>query len=438
MGSVAQAERPRGISVPIPEEFAGDDYEPTQHNSKIIFLNRCEGGCVLKSGGNDSRTNRTFIGRPGTISEWGKGDEQWDELVKCVQALYDPYDLIVTDVDPGPNVPHFESITAGRANEIGVSTGVLGVAPAGCRVVNNSISFTFANEPYFANGISGICSTVGQETAHSFGLDHEYLCSDPMTYLPACEKQYFQDTNASCGEDGPRQCSCGNQSQNSHRMLYDHFGAGPNPGPKLKFKRPLPNTNVEGNFIIEVDDDDYFYDVTNVEVWVNGEIAGMSSTPPYIFNAPAGLSGITNIELRGTDTRGYQGTVAAEVNVGSPCGPGDCTEGRVCYKSFCIAGANEAGGFGSACESDDACDSKICAREAEGPGSCTELCDLAQGQCPSAYGCTEAGLSNVCWPGVSEDSGGCGCNSGNSGTGFAGLFFIALLMTFQRRRSRQA
>jgi MYXO-CTERM domain-containing protein len=436
MTGTAHADRPITTYEWLPAEYF-ETVQPTGHRSNIIFLNRCEGGCPISGGGNDSRTNRSFIGRPGTISEWGKGDEQWEQLVDCVKAMYDPYDMVITDVDPGPNVEHFEAIVAGRAGDIGISQGVGGIAPFSCGVINNAITFSFANEPFYANGIDGICETVAQETAHSFGLEHAYLCSDPMTYLSPCGYKWFQDENASCGEYNPANCQCRN-NQNSHRIIGDHFGAGENPGPKLTFVRPLPSTNVEGDFVIQVSGDDYYYGVQNVEVLVNGEIVGTSNAPPYIFNAPPGLSGITSLEVRGTDLRGYQGSVTAEVNVGSACKPGDCTDGRVCFKSFCIAGANETGGFGASCDTDENCGSSICAKDAEGVGSCTEHCELDQGQCPQDHGCTEAGLSNVCWPGVKEDTGGCGCNSGNSGTGFAGLFIIFLLMSLQRRRSREA
>jgi MYXO-CTERM domain-containing protein len=427
----AQAERPITTYEWLPDEYV-EDVSPTGHRSNIIFLNRCVDGCVILGGGQDSRTNRSFIGQ-GTIEEWGKGDEQWEELVSCVTAMYDPFDIVVTDVDPGPNVEHFEAIVAGKARDIGVSQGVGGIAPFSCGIVNNAITFSFANEPFYANGIDDLCGTVAQETAHSFGLEHAYLCSDPMTYLQSCGYQWFQNENASCGEYEPANCRCRN-NQNSHRILSDHFGDGENPGPKLTFVRPLPNSNVEPDFIIQVSGDEYYYQLQNVEVLVNGEVVGTAPTPPFIFNAPPGISGITTIEVRGTDVRGFMGSVVAEVNVGSACKPGDCTDGRVCYKSFCIAGANENGGFGASCESDDNCNSNLCGKDSDGVGTCTDFCELDQGECPSDFGCTKAGESNVCWPGVSEDSGGCGCNTGDSRSGYAGLLFLLLAVTWRRRR----
>lgn len=436
LGGDAQAENERPMATyEWVDSTNADIAEPNAHTSNIIFLNRCEGGCSISGGFNDSRTNRSTIIRGGTasISPWGKGDAQWEELVACVTALYDPYDMVITDVDPGPNVEHFETIVAGRAAEAGMPSGVGGVAPFSCGIINNAISFNFANEPFYANGIKSICETVGQETAHAFGLEHEFLCTDPMTYLPDCGLKWFQDDNASCGELEPAACQC-RQNQNSHRILEDHFGVGANPGPNLDFARPLANSNVSPDFVIEVSGDDYFYGVNNVEVFVNGSSIGATSSPPYIFNAPAGTTGYTTLEVRGTDARGYNSSKTIEINVGESCDAGDCPSGRVCFDNFCIADSTTPGGFAAICDSDATCNSEICARDSEGVGTCTETCDLDKGQCPSGFGCLEAGDTSVCWAGVTEDTGGCGCNSANPTGGLAGLFLVLLGLFYQRRR----
>jgi MYXO-CTERM domain-containing protein len=433
--SSAQAERPRSSYVWVDESEA-DIAEPNSHTSNVIFLNRCKGGCEIRSGRTDSKTNRSTIVRSTvTVSEWSKGDEQWEELVDCVKAMYDPYDIVITDVDPGPNVDHFEAIVAGTAREVGLQSGVGGISPFSCGIINNSLNFSFANEPFYADGIDSICETVAQETAHSFGLEHAYLCSDPMTYLSPCGPTWFQNTNAPCGEFSPAACQCRN-SQNSHQILENHCGVGADKGPSLSLKRPLPNSNVEPNFVIEVDGDEYYYGVSNVEVFVNGTSVGSSSLPPYIFNAPAGLSGFTTIEVRGRDIRGYEGVATAEINVGEACTPGSCEAGRVCYKSFCIEDDSTEGGFASSCQTDATCNSKICAMDSDGAGTCTEECELNNGDCPAGFGCTEAGAANVCWPGVSEGggSGGCACNSGNGSAGLLGMFLVLFVLSLQRRR----
>src|SRR5262249_60972693 len=74
---------------------------------------------------------------------------------------------------------------------------------------------------------------VGKETAHAWGLDHEYDCTDPMTYLPACGGQrFFRNKDSKCGTDAPGDCNCDGQcqnsgpTQNSHQRIVGVFGPG--------------------------------------------------------------------------------------------------------------------------------------------------------------------------------------------------------------------
>ncbi len=408
-----------------------DIAEPGSHTSNIIFLNRCAGGCILTPGFNDSRSNSSsIVGQTVSVTEWNKGDEQWRDLVGCVTALFDPFDFVVTDVDPG-NEPHFEAIVAGVAAEIGMNPNVGGVAPFTCGIINNAITFSFANSTYYANGIKSICETVGQEVAHGFGLEHQMLCTDPMTYLDDCGLKWFQDENATCGEYDPRSCDCGGNSQNSHAELLNHFGAG-EPGPDLQFVRPVANSNVNPGFIIEVSGSDYYYGVHDLEVFIDGESIGSSSVPPFIFNAPTGASDLTEIKVRARDARGYETTRTIEVNIGESCSVGDCSSGRLCFDGFCIADSTSPGGFAATCETDSTCNSDLCAKGESG-GICTEVCEPGAGQCPNGYDCVSAGAKDVCW--ATEEPSGCfGCNSSSPGGTIAGLFLVLLGLLYQRRR----
>jgi uncharacterized protein (TIGR03382 family) len=73
---------------------------------------------------------------------------------------------------------------------------------------------------------------MAQEVAHSFGLDHELLASDPMTYLDYAGERTFQDTMAFCGEYGGRMCGISGSvcrtKQNSVDLLMERVG--PRPG----------------------------------------------------------------------------------------------------------------------------------------------------------------------------------------------------------------
>jgi len=69
---------------------------------------------------------------------------------------------------------------------------------------------------------------MSQEIAHSYGLDHELLASDPMTYLGYTGERAFQDQTVSCGEFSPRSCGISGivcrPNQNSVQLLYQRVG----------------------------------------------------------------------------------------------------------------------------------------------------------------------------------------------------------------------
>jgi MYXO-CTERM domain-containing protein len=393
--SVADAqERPRAIYQWVDSSRA-DIAEPQAQTSNIIFLNRCQGGCVFSPGNEDSRTNRSgIVNGPSSITEWAHGDENWNRLVSCVQAMYDPFDVVITDVDPGPAVEHFEAVEAGTPGNLGLSSGIGGISPFACGVINNAVNFSFAN---IYNSVTDICHTVAQESAHSFGLEHEYLCSDPMTYLDGCGKKWFHDETASCGEYSPRSCDC-KQQQNSYQELLAHFGPGKDPGPKLDFVRPLDQEQVESAFEIEITGTDYHYGLEGLEVFVNGASVGTGQGLPFVTSAPAGLSGAIEVEVRGIDIRGVQSSRIISVNSAAVCGSEICGEGETCQDGVCTADVDDDGDPNNNCSTDDTCEE-------------------------------DASTGDVI--------GGCGCQT-ESGGGSGLLFLAALFVGLARRRHGQA
>lgn len=378
------------------------------HTSKTIFLNRCVGGCVISPGPNDSRNDTSrIVGSTSFIPEFSHGDDTWDEFVMCMREVYEPFDIIITDVDPG-QASHFEAIVAGEDDDIG-ATGVDGLAPGGCGIHNNAITFSFANQ---MNSVDRMCWTAAQETAHAFGLDHELECSDPMTYLTNCSSaKTFQNVNANCGEDTPRQCLCTNSStQNSYGQLRAHFGPGPLTPPDIAITRPANGAEVPPNFPIEVQTEDNIR-VTSVEFAVNGQVVDTLTSPPYIINAPDGLSGTVNFQVRSVD------------NVG--------TSSEVISHDVVIVVPDPLAEFGAACQASEECDSALCA-VSEGKGVCTMTCDLAAeaNSCPGDSTCVDAGGTGVCF--VPEASSG-GCQSGGSSTVLSGLFLLGLFGIFRKR-----
>ncbi len=190
---------------------------------RVLFLNRCPGGCTITPGNDNAITNTSgIVNGTSTLAEFPYGDDVWDEVVACVRNQYSRFDLNVTDVDPG-DLLHFESVVAGRAEDIGAG-GAGGIAPFSCGVWENSINFTFAET--LGGNAQVLCEVIAQESGHVMGLEHAYLCEDPMTYLNDCGPKEFRDIDAECGEFSVSPCECGNATQNSVQHLLSVFGPG--------------------------------------------------------------------------------------------------------------------------------------------------------------------------------------------------------------------
>lgn len=413
----------------------------SDHVSKILYLNRCEGGCTVTPGPNDARINSSsIVNDTSQISPWANGDNSWEVLVDCVQELYAPYDVEVTDIDPGANIFHHEAIVAGYPSEIG-REGIGGVAPSQCSPANNVISFTFSG--VYGNNPISICHTVGQETAHSYGLEHAMDCSDPMTYLPTCGRQFFRDATTPCGEDfNLANCQCGGSAQNSHRWLRTVLGENPQmiAGPEITFQLPTTET-VTSEFKVAATAT-HIRGIGIVELFLNGTSYGEQEAHPrqsadsaYWFDTPADLAdGIIDIEIRATNDIGTESTQTLTVQKGAPCtSETSCNSGQSCEEGRCkYPPAN--GLLGDSCLSDATCESGLCPMQGD-EGYCSQSCfpTSTENTCPDGFECLGLNATNgVCWP--KAESGGCGCQSGGTGSGLGALLLLLFAGIGLRRR----
>src|SRR5690242_7805700 len=78
--------------------------------SHLIYLNNClPNGCDVSPGEDDSLTQHSSIPQQQAhLAAWGYGQTNWNSLVQCVKDMYAPFDVQVTDQDPGPSVNHFK------------------------------------------------------------------------------------------------------------------------------------------------------------------------------------------------------------------------------------------------------------------------------------------------------------------------------------------
>jgi uncharacterized protein (TIGR03382 family) len=220
--SPASAEAGSAAASPTPS--AGTS---TRAQSRVIYLNR--DGAILRPGDNDAiHQVSSIVAEPIEHDGWDVDDDYWAATVSCIAELYAPFDVKVTDQDPG-DVPHVEVMFGGSPGDLGLPDNVAGVSPftTDCAIIENSVVFAFTDilpddDPRM------VCEVTSQEIAHSFGLDHEMLPSDPMTYLDYVGDRKFQDRMASCGEYADRTCGVNGvtcrQRQNSVALLQQRLG----------------------------------------------------------------------------------------------------------------------------------------------------------------------------------------------------------------------
>lgn len=197
--------------------------------SRTIYLNHT--GALLRPGETDARTNTSsLVSETTQLPAWDTDAATWADTVACFQDLWSRFDVQVVDHDPG-DVPHIEAVFGGKPQQVGLPDRVLGVSPftADCGIVESSIVFEFTDAvPNISSRMA--CEIMAQEVAHSYGLDHELLASDPMTYLGYSGNRAFQDKAVPCGEFKARPCGIADSpcrpSQNSVQLLLERVGSG--------------------------------------------------------------------------------------------------------------------------------------------------------------------------------------------------------------------
>lgn len=262
--------------------------------SRVVYLNK--GGVTLSPGSNDSRANRsTVVNQQTSLAGWNPTPTTWSETVTCMRELFSQFDVVITDVDPG-NVPHIEAVFGGTPQQVGMDASVAGVSPftTDCSIIENSVVFTFTNAFSFTSREA--CEIMAQEVAHSYGLDHELLASDPMTYLPYTGNRSFQDTAAQCGEDAgaPRQCGINGNvcrpTQNSVQLLRERLGVADAIMPAIATFSPANRATVPPGFQVKASGTDNNA-IAGATLKIDGvEHAQLTGAGPFVFATPANLA----------------------------------------------------------------------------------------------------------------------------------------------------
>lgn len=461
--SVSAAE-PRRVAVETPVEAFTP--QAAGELASTLYVNRCTGGCSITSAGiNDATTQNTTIPPAGTytVREYSNvaqmtgaaADAEWNAVMKCLREVYSPYAITVTDQLPDTNA-YNEAIVAGYPGDVGLGSDILGIAPlaSNCSAQVRVISFSFANYHGAAARVQNICWTAAQESAHAFGLDHEYeftdgdsACNDPMTYRVDCGgEKFFRNRRAKCGEMAARGCRCG-ASQNSHAKLVETFGPGTpiTPPPTVAISVPVPNTTVSGNWFITTSAGST-RGVHKIELYFNdsrwllidGAVFGKNgqlNPTEYTVYAPAALpDGIIDIRAVAYDDLGIA-TSSSTITVtkGAPCqSDSNCLADQTCDAGHCRWAA-PVGELGEACTYGQYCKSWSCLGD-EGGRRCTQDCYTDEPTtCPSELTCLpiDKGPQGLCWP---SDNGGCCSVGGDSNGIWIHVGLSALVLGWLRRR----
>jgi hypothetical protein len=231
---------------------------PPARARQVIWVNM-EGGTYTGTRGSDDSAQRRswIIGKRGYSSRqfrpYGTAAER-DEVFNGVRDLFARFNVLVTRQRPTSGDFVDCIVTASPGSTIGCSCG--GIAPMrnNCSVITKAIVFVFASR---LGSTRRIAEVAAQEIGHAFGLEHELLKEDPMSYLAYAQGKTFQDKYAPCGEYQARACQCGG-TQNTVQELLRKFGrregAEPTPGnANIRFITPASaDAAMRGNREIEI------------------------------------------------------------------------------------------------------------------------------------------------------------------------------------------
>lgn len=449
--------------------------QPPQHppstvlTGETIFLNNCAGGCTIKPGSTDARTDTTSLAQAQSVfSEYAWQPGEWAQVVQCVREVYSPFAVAVTDVRP--NTEYSEAIVAGRPQDIGLPTGVGGVGPGSpdCSPMTNQIAFAFAETAVndFAqedngNRVWGICWVISQEIAHAYGLpDHEIsftdgesACSDPMTYLSNCGGQkFFRNRTANCGDFTAKPCACASVV-NSHLKLTSVFGPGTSliPAPTVTLDSPATGATVAKGFVVAPTAFSR-RGVKHLDLYLNNHL--WATTPgakfslsgqlmtTYSMLAPANVpDGVIDVMVKAYDDLGIEtDSTTSTVTKGAACATAStCLTGQKCEAGKCFWDP-PAGLLGGACTYNEFCTTGIC-QDSDVGQYCSQACVVGSTDgCPSSFDCIATSeTGGVCLPQSAGSSGCCSVAHGNRAPWAPiSLGLVALGLVLRRRRRRCA
>lgn len=352
----------RGLPVPPSADQITDAPRPKAVKQGVIFVQFDE--IELTMGGEDSKTNQSSISG-GVFESFGDDAMARAAVMEAVKNDWEAYDILI--VDERPEFGDYTMNVTSPTNPFG--GGVLGIAPLDCfdMMTHNNITFAFhaAND-----GLGPItaATTIGQEVAHSFGLEHVDDPTDIMNPVNAGGDPTFKDeclpvvAGGMCG--AMHEESCGDmQQQNSHQELLAIFGtsAPDTVAPVVQITSPADGAEfkVGADFDIEVIASDD-RKVGQIELYNGDEAILAKDAEPYMFEVRDIDEGVYTFKVVAKDPAGNESeSNLVEVIIGDPPLPAD------------DGGDDDDDGSGGSddADQDDDGDDKGCGCGAAGPGA---------------------------------------------------------------------
>lgn len=325
----------RADPIPTPPEYRNltDGTKPTfggQPEPAVIFVNF--DGATLTGGADSAQNNVTQIGGlEGVFAPYGEGAKR-DAVIQAVVADWNAYNVRV--VDERPKSGEYVMNMTGPTNPFG--GGVLGIAPVDCwnQTTHSNITFAFHDvNDSFSPAVTA--TTIGQEVAHSFGLEHVDEPNDIMNPQNAGGDPSFIDEcivivgGANCAEQHTQFCPGGSLAQNAHAELLAMFGAavvdvdGPSVLVTVPFNGMEYDQGTTFSVIAEVTDES---GIMSVQLVDNGVPVGTLIAEPWVWPINGATEGMHTYEVIATDEFGNEGSsspVTVTINgLGEDDGPG--------------------------------------------------------------------------------------------------------------------
>ncbi|WP_052546733.1 Ig-like domain-containing protein [Enhygromyxa salina] len=335
------------LSVPIPEGMivngGGPPPTPTA-DPEYVYVNM-DGTNIICNGNDDAVANSSWIacqyGFSGNYPSWGGTAAQRQSIMDATKQDWAPFNVVVTESRPVSGT--YTMCLTGPANHP-FGNGVLGIAPLDCNdQMPSNVVFAFHSASQLGQfGANTQATTISQEVAHAYGLEHVSSSSDIMNPYNQGGNPSFTDTCITLvsGQGQPIQCNpqhqqfCSAGQQNSYQELLGMFGANDpdTEAPNVVVSYPYDGDTFEigASFTITCEANDN-QDLASVQLWIDGaQMGGTKAAPPFaweVTNIPEGSYEIYCIAADEWDNSAMSPVIGILVEQGGMPGDGGADSG---------------------------------------------------------------------------------------------------------------